>query len=318
MQISSRALVSGGTGFIGRNLVARLVEAGFDVTCVLRHSSVVPKFPAAAARAIKSARVIRVANISELTASSLGRFDFVFHLAAAGIAPSERDPGLLESVNVEGPRQMASLADAVGARLILAGSSAEYADPVDGERLSETAPLQKERLYGRTKVEGTQSALKLAATRDVPAVCCRLFNIFGPGEAAHRLFPSAVRAFSKGTRLPLSTGTQIRDFLSVSDACSAMLELAKWLSRQTDGSENSAVNICTGEGRSVLAFAMSICNVMDGDEQLLGIGDLPLRADDVPILVGDPNLLAMRTGWRASPHQIALAAEIEAFRRGIG
>jgi len=316
MSLHGVALVTGATGFIGRNLVVRLVEAGLEVVCLVRESSVVPDFPPAAAEAFRSVRILRISGDAEEVRRELPHVDWIFHLAAAGVKPSERDPMLLRAANVDYPRRMVELAAKLSARFLMTGSSAEYADPTDATPLTEASPLQRDRIYGATKAEGTHTALAEALERDVPAVCCRLFNIYGPGEPEHRLFAAAVASFSAGRRLPLSSGAQIRDFVSVSDACAGMMAAASWLSGQPGTGGNGVMNLCSGEGCSVLDFARDIGRILKADPGLIGVGDLPLRVDDVPVLVGNPRLLHERSGWRPAPQDAALTREIEAMTKG--
>lgn len=316
MSLSGAALVTGATGFIGRNLVRRLLDAGIEVTCLLREDSIVPDAPSDA-DVFRDARVLRW-DWRAGSAPEEVRADWVFHLAAAGVKPAERDPDLLRQANVDYPVRMVRLASEWGAGLILAGSCAEYADPPDRTRLGEASPVQRDRLYGATKALGTEAVLAHAREAGVPAVCCRLFGIYGAGEAAYRLFPTAVVNLAANRPVALSTGTQVRDFLSVSDACSGLIAAADWLSRQDGTSGNGIMNVCTGEGCQVRAFAEEVARVMGRDPALIEAGRIPLRPDDIPYLVGDPALLMQRSGWKPAPRAIALAREIERMTEDDG
>ena len=57
-------------------------------------------------------------------------------------------------------------------------------------------------------------------------------------------------------------------------------------------------NVCTGVGHSVQSFATLVAQTMDQRPDLLGFGDLPLRADDEPYLVGDGERMYREIGWR--------------------
>jgi nucleoside-diphosphate-sugar epimerase len=315
MSLSGAAVVTGATGFVGRNLVRRLLDVGLEVTSLLRESSTVPDSPSDA-DAFRHARIVRWDWQSGAAPPNV-RADWVFHLAAAGVKPAERDPDFLRRANVDYPVRMARLAGEWGARFVLAGSSAEYADPPDRNRLSEGSPVQRDRQYGATKVLGTEAVLTHARDVGFPAVCCRLFGIYGPGEAAYRLFPTAVVNLTANRPVALSTGTQVRDFLSVTDACSGLMAAAVWLSGQKGTMGNGIMNLCTGEGCQVREFAEDIAGVLGRARSLIEAGRIPLRPDDVPYLVGDPTLLMERTGWAPTPRAIALAREIERMTEDV-
>jgi nucleoside-diphosphate-sugar epimerase len=57
-------------------------------------------------------------------------------------------------------------------------------------------------------------------------------------------------------------------------------------------------NICTGIGTSVRAFATETAQAMGAPAALLGFGDLPMRVDDEPFLVGDGERATSELGWR--------------------
>lgn len=316
MKLAGAALVTGATGFVGRNLVSHLLKRGLEVTCLLRDESAVQDAPAFA-DAFRRARIVRW-DWESGSAPADVRADWIFHLAAAGVKPEERDPQLLRRANVDYPRRMVKLAAEWSAGFVLAGSNSEYADPIGRDRVSEEWPTQRDRLYGATKALGTESALAWAREAGVPAACCRLFGIYGPGEAEHRLFPSVVRGLAANRRVALSSGTQVRDFLSVSNACSGLMAVADWLANQEGTTGNGIMNLCTGEGRSVRKFAEEIASILERDSSLIEVGRLPLRADDVPYLVGDPGLLMRRTGWTPVPHEQALAREVARMKRNVG
>jgi len=128
---------------------------------------------------------------------------------------------------------------------------------------------------------------------NVPLTHLRLFNVYGPGEAPHRLLASLSDKLARGVRVPLSDGAQIRDFIYVDDVVEACLTAA------TKPNGVRALNVCTGRGHSVADFAREACAVLGADQSLLGFGDHPRRPDDIPALVGNADLTASALGWRA-------------------
>lgn len=287
-----RILLTGGTGFIGKRFARQLVDRGnAAVTVVGRHPC-----------PVEGVENVRVAELEFSTISRAldgSRFDAVIHLAAAGVHPSDRELDRLTAINALLPAQIVQLACRHGARaVVMAGSSAEYLPPHPGAAVSEIDALEFRKLYGASKAAGGLLALATATHLGIPAANLRIFNAYGPGEAPHRLLPSLVTKLTRGERVELSAGTQVRDFIHIDDVCNGLWESAQAL---LDGRlATGPYNLCSGEGHSVEAFARGIAAAMQAPDRLLAFGALPLRPDDVPHLVGDPSALRAHTGWHAS------------------
>lgn len=279
-------LVTGAGGLVGRSLVPYLAKSGARLTTLGRsaraevpgHALIAEPFRAEAIRSV---------------AKGLA-FDYVFHLAAYGVDPKARDVTEMVEVNVG-----ASLAliETVTARraYVHVGSCSEYAPRSDGRNLREDDAIETGKLYGATKAAATIAASAIAATRKQPFVAARLFHVYGPREAPHRLLPSLASQLLKGQTVPLSPGTQVRDFMSVTDAVEGLAALA---AATTDEGGQSIVNLCTGEAASVRSFAEAACRAVGAPMSLLDFGALQFRPDDVMHLVGDTTALHRMTPWR--------------------
>ncbi|OTP77677.1 UDP-glucose 4-epimerase [Caballeronia sordidicola] len=233
----------------------------------------------------------------EAALSSNARFDGVIHLAGAGVAPTDRDSATIFRVNAFLAPQMVSLAAKVGARaIVLAGSSAEYRSLEQSGPLDEDDPLETSKLYGASKAAGGILALANATVENVMVGVMRLFNVYGPGEARHRLLPSLLRDLSAGRPVKLSAGMQVRDFVYVDDVCAGLIAA---LTALADGKMPTGVyNIATGVGNSVGDFARIVAHAANADPKLLQFGALPFRPDDLPYVVGSPTKLRGACGWR--------------------
>ena len=224
------------------------------------------------------------------------RFDAAFHLAAAGVAPDERNAEELRALNGELPATIVSAAASSGAAaVVVAGSSAEYRQSRHGELLTEQAPLETRRLYGASKAAGGLRALARGAQHGISVGVARLFQVFGPGEPPHRLLSSLVERLRQRQRVSLTSGSQVRDFLHVDDACAGMLAVLDAL--RSGSLPGGAYNVSTGTGRSVADFARATARLLKADEQLLEFGALPLRPDDLPSVVGDATLIRGGSSW---------------------
>ena len=283
-------LLTGASGFIGINLARTLLARGHQVVAVGRRSC-----PVEGVLNVESAR-LDTTVLQQVMAAH--RFDVVFHLAAAGVHPADRDRAELVRVNATLPSEVVAAASLSGVdAVVLMGSSAEYAAQ-PAEMLREDMPLESHKLYGASKAAGGLLGLATAAEQGLPAAVLRAFNVYGPGEGPHRLLPSLVDKLQCSKAVDLSAGTQIRDFLYVDDACDGLVATA--LALLEGRMKNGAYNLSTGTKTSVRDFARALARHMSADESLLRFGALALRPDDLPVVVGDPTGLQEATGWRAN------------------
>ncbi|WP_438394146.1 NAD-dependent epimerase/dehydratase family protein [Caballeronia sp. DA-9] len=283
-------LLTGASGFIGMNLARTLLARGHRVVAIGRRACSVE-----GVLNIESAR-LDATVLQQVMAAH--RFDVVFHLAAAGVHPQDRNRTELVRVNAMLPSDVVAAANASGiGAVVLMGSSAEYAAQ-HMDMLTEDMPLESHKLYGASKAAGGLLALATAAEQGLPVAVLRAFNVYGPGEAAHRLLPSLIYNLQCSKAVDLSVGTQIRDFLYVDDACDGLAVAA--LALIEGRMKNGAYNLSTGTETSVRDFASALAGHMGADESLLRFGALALRPDDLPVVVGDPARLQQATGWRAS------------------
>jgi GDP-4-dehydro-6-deoxy-D-mannose reductase len=283
-------LITGASGFIGQRLLGHLKAAGTTAAGMGRG---IPR--------ITSSAWITVPDytLTSLLAATQGMtFDAVVHLAAAGVHPADRDPTTLVEGNTIAPAAIVQLAHARSARaVIVGGSSAEYA-PSNERVLGENALLESTALYGATKAAGGLVSLAVAASLGLPCAVLRFFNVFGAGEAPHRLLPSLFRSLREDNPVDLSPGTQVRDFIHVDDVCHAVTEVLGALvsGRLIPG----AYNVATATGHSVRDFAEAVADAMGRDRALLRFGALPMRPDDRPSIIGDVSRLRSATGWAPS------------------
>lgn len=294
-----RVVIIGATGFFGPHVARAFVSAGDEVTAIVRpgrsHS---PSVAAAMAqiRAAAGADCLIEADILD-GVSRLGAHDVLVNLAAYGVAPDARDEELAHRVNTALPEALVEAAKSAGALFLHAGTSAEYA-PFGGRRaLRESDPLESVRLYGASKAQGSLRALTRARALGVSCAVLRLFNLYGEGEAAHRLIPSIAAKLMRGERAPLSPGLQLRDFIYAPDAARAFAAAAGALDRIT---LPVIANVCTGIATSVADMAALTADALGRPSALLGFGDFPMRPDDLAKVVGNPAEAARLFGWAAS------------------
>ena len=160
--------VTGATGFIGRHLVAHLVERGIEVRAIVR--------PAAAGVPVADAMVVPSPLETSSLVDAFRGVDTIVHLAGVVNAVSQRE---YAEVNVEGTRAVVKAAQAVNARLVHI-SSLSVAGPASAAAPStEDAPPNPVTPYGRSKLASehvVRSAVGLHWTILRPAI------VYGPGD----------------------------------------------------------------------------------------------------------------------------------------
>lgn len=272
--MSKRVLLTGATGFVGRQVLQALLRRGADVDVITR--SVNPDLEG----------VSRVFPTDDLFAEDEAFFarcldgtDIVVH-AAWYVEPGDYVVSPRNLHCMAGTLRFAeTIANTGKARLVGVGTCFEY--DVSLGYLRTSSPLDAKTPYGAAKAS-TYQALSASLPRfGVSFAWCRLFYLYGEGENARRLFPYIRSRLSAGEPVELSSGTQIRDYLEVSDACERIADVA--LSDAV-----GAFNICSGRPVTVGEIARGIASEY-GRPDLLRFGVRPDNPDDPPFIVGEPS-----------------------------
>ena len=284
-----RAVVLGGSGFIGRWVTRELLHRGATVTSVSRTRS--GEHPAADVIADLSRSGEARAVLGDLQP------DIAFNLAGYGVERTERDPALAEALNA---RLVAELCEALltpparpwsGLRLVHAGSALEYGHRRDD--LREDLPGEPTTDYGRTKFSGTLALARAHERHGLKAVTARLFTVYGPGEHEGRLLPSLLAAARSGTPVRLSPGTQQRDFTCVRDVVEGLLRLGL-----LGGAVPPIVNVATGRLTTVRGFAETAAEVLGIPSERLRFGELPGLPEEMSHAPVSIARLSTITGWK--------------------
>ncbi len=152
------------------------------------------------------------------------------------------DVGAGNLASLQSSVELVELLDRIGCRRTWSpGPSAEYR-PVEG-LLTEGCPIAPWSVYGATKA-AVHLLLDSSLAPDLTVVWARLFNVTGPGEHPDRLFPWVLREVQAGRRVALTSGSQLRDYLDVTDVAAAIAQIG-------ESDVAGPVNVASGEGRSL-------------------------------------------------------------------
>lgn len=176
-----------------------------------------------------------------------------------------------------------------GQRVVMAGTCAEY-DWKYGYCSESVTPLVPATLYGSCK-HGLQNMLdSFARITGLSAAWGRIFFLYGPYEHPKRLVASVISSLLQSTPTRCSHGNQIRDFLAVQDVASAFVTL---LESHVVG----PVNIASGQPIALRDVIYKIAEKLDCQD-LVQMGAIPVAANDPPLLVADISRLTDEVGWR--------------------
>ena len=273
-------LVLGASGFVGRWVARELARRGARVHAQAREPARLPQ-PFRAGLELVQADLAEPGSVERLVAEL--RPALVINAAGYGVAKDERDDERARRLNLELVQELgealARLHGSVGAeprvRLVHVGSALE-AGP-EPRSLDETAPLHPRDNYGITKAAAT--AWLDSARERLPNLVARAYTVFGGGERPGRLVPSLLAARAGTARLPLSAGTQRRDFVYVEELARALVELAL-----VDGAQvrvrrypfdAPGLNVASGALTSVRDFVRAFAARFGLAAERLGFGDLP-------------------------------------------
>lgn len=270
-----RVLITGSTGFVGRQVLAALLESKVTVIPVVRSGSV-GKLPA-------SPRLEKPILTEDLFGENeswwrqnLKGVDVLLHVAWY-VEPGQYQLSAENLKCLIGTLRMAQSAAEVGVkRIVGVGTCLEYA--ASDKPLSTQSPLSATSPYAACKLAAYSALSQILPLHDVDFAWCRLFYLHGDGEDPRRLVPQIRKGLSEGRPVDLTTGSQVRDFLDVAEAGRRIAAVS--LSHKV-----GAVNICSGKPVTVRALAESIADEY-GRRDLLTFGARRDNPVDPPYVVG--------------------------------
>jgi UDP-glucose 4-epimerase len=302
------ALVTGGAGFIGSNLVALLRSRGHAVTVLddLSSGHAVNLAPHPEVRLVRG-DVCDPAAVAEAMAGA----EVVFHLAASvGNKRSIDDPIRDAEINVLGTLRVLGEARRRGVRKVVASSSAGIFGELKTLPIREDHPVEPDSPYGCTKLCMEKQCLAHAKLFGVQAVCLRYFNVYGPNQrfdAYGNVIPIFVFQLLRGEPLTIfGDGEQTRDFVNVADVARANLQAAETPGLVGAFNLGSATRITINRLVALLKEASGLSpEVRSG----------PPRAGDVRDSLADTSAAERAFGFRAEVDLAAGLAEYVAWAR---
>ena len=224
-----KCLVTGGAGFIGSNLVDKLIDDGHDVIIIDNLSTGKEENINPNAKFYKK-DITQMRRNSDFT--MFEGVDVVFHTAAlARVQPSIDDPVQFDKVNVGGTLQMLKASVDYGVkRFVYSASSSAYGN-TDKLPQKETDPTDPLSPYGVQKMVGEIYCTMFPKVYDIETVSLRYFNVYGERQSLEGAYCLVMGIFAQqrlnGKPMTINgDGEQRRDFTYVGDVVDANIRAA--------------------------------------------------------------------------------------------
>ncbi len=245
-----KVIVTGGAGFIGSNLVDRLIDMGVRVT-------IIDDFSTGNRKNINPAAYCWEQDIATADVDTLVEYmkdvDVVFHMAAlARVQPSIENPIPYDKVNIGGTLRILNAAAKAGVkRVVYSASSSAYGE-TEILPTPEDAPTNPLSPYGLQKYVGEQYCKMFSEVYGLDTVSLRYFNVYGERMNLEGAYCLVMGIFAKqmldGKPLTITNdGNQRRDFTYVGDVCAANILAAT----RNDNFNGDVFNIGNGNNYSV-------------------------------------------------------------------
>jgi UDP-glucose 4-epimerase len=291
MQMPSKAIVTGGAGFIGSHLCEALLGKGFEVVAIDNLSTGREQNVKEFTDNPKFKLVIADINDRDSIRDHFTGVEYVFHMAAlADIVPSIVNPTGYHYSNVNGTMNLLEVIREVCPELkkfMYTASSSCYGIP-DECPTNENAEIRPEYPYALTKNLGEQIALHWGKLYKLPVVSLRLFNVYGPKSRTSGTYGAVFGVFlaQKLANKPYTVvgdGKQTRDFTFVTDVVSAFITAAE------SEVKEEIFNVGSGNTYSV----NRLVELLGGD-----ISYIPKRPGEPDCTFADISKIGKKLNWK--------------------
>lgn len=298
-------LVTGGAGFIGSNLVHRLVERYPEdriiVLDLLTYAGSVRSLPDGFSFMEEAQRTFWHGDVRypSLVQTLVDQSDVVIHLAAeTHVTRSIFHNSNFIETDVLGTHTLLSamLNRRDRIRRFIHISTSEVYGTSHGELMDEDHPLNPQSPYAAAKCAADRLVYSYIQTYGLPAVILRPFNNFGPRQHLEKLVPRFITSALLDEPMTIhGDGLAERDFIFVDDTCEAILQVMNAPESLVLG---ESFNVASGEARSIIQIAKDVADISgtSADHRVF-IGERP---GQVARHCGSSSKITERLGWRPS------------------
>lgn len=293
LRSTREVLVTGATGFVGSNLVRRLISQNFQVHILIRKTSKPGRISDISTK-LKTYEVDLVEAVKLKKIVQKINPKIIFHLAAKSIFSSQKEDNhqeIIKSNFLGTVNLIQALQDVDYQCFANIGSSSEYG--IKNHPMRESDVCQPVNVYGVSKLSSTVFAQMIANIYQKPIITLRLFSPFGPFDDQRRLIANTIVSALKNRDLFLTQPSVVRDYIFVDDVVNACLVC---ISKTSKFSEE-IFNIGSGQQQTIGEVVTKITKLTNSKSRLLW-GKLPVINLEPKIWQADLTKTEKLLGWK--------------------
>jgi UDP-glucuronate 4-epimerase len=306
-------LVTGGAGFIGSHLSARLLARGEDIVCLddfndyydpaFKRQNIEPFSASPRWHLIEGD--IRDASLVDETYRAFGVTTTVHLAARAGVRPSIRHPRLYEEVNGVGTLNLLEAARRSGARTFIFGSSSSVYGTNSKVPFAEDDPITcPVSPYAATKRANELMAYTYHHLYGLSVACLRFFTVYGPRQRPEMAIYHFTEKLARGEAVPrYGDGSTARDYTYIDDIVAGILAAL-------DAAPAFEIVNLGGSRTTTLQRLIELIAEAVGSEPR--VSEMPPQPGDVPITFADVSKAKTLWGWEP---QVPIEEGIRRFVR---
>lgn len=257
-------VVTGATGFIGREVVSCLLKQGHYVYCVCRPNS--PKVTVLPKDANLSIVEATMADYSTL-GDKISNADVLINMAWDGITREGRDFTDVQRDNITYALQTMDAAKAMGCKVFVeTGSQAEYG--IVNDVITEDNPCNPFSDYGKAKLALKEAASKHAEEIGIKYLHLRIFSVYGENDHPWAMISSCTLKMLKNEDVELSACQQQWNFLYVKDCAKQITLLSEWAYGNME-TNHEVYNLASEDTRALKSYIEEMYSLTGSSSQLL-------------------------------------------------
>ena len=274
-----RALIVGGTGFIGFNLIKKLSNKNFSITSISANK---PRKN----RKVKKVKYLKCDITKKKRLNKLLKnksFDYIINLGGYVDHSNKKKTYESHYLGVKNLTQI--FKNKKIKKFIQMGSSLENGKiKSPQEENYYTQPKNLQSTYGKSKLLSTLHLLKMFKNHDFPVTIFRLFQTYGPGQDPNRVISFTIENCFKNRKFPCSSGNQFRDFIFITDVIKIII-----LSLKNKTSNGKIYNLGLGKPIKIKKLILQINKIIKKGKPLFG--KIKLRKDEKKYIYADTQKL---------------------------